>query len=88
MARADSVLQVSVSANKELYRKLRKEDAEMCAALKEIMKEDFDEAEARGESRLATLISKLFSLNRIDDAQRCSSDIEFREKLYKEFKLA
>ena len=87
-ARADSVLQVSVSANKELYRKLRKEDTEMCAALKEIMKEDFDEAEARGENKLAALISRLFSMNRLEDAQRCSSDAEFRERLYKEFQLA
>ena len=64
----------------------------MCEALKEIMKEDFDEAEirgeARGENRLGTLISKLFSLNRLDDAKRCATDPEFREKLYREFQLA
>ena len=60
----------------------------MCAALKEIMKEDFDEAEARGENRLAALISRLFSLNRVEDAQRCSLDAEFRERLYKEFQMA
>ena len=87
-SKADSVLQVSVSANKELYRKLRKEDAAVCEALKEIMKEDFDEAEVRGENRLGTLISKLFSLNRLDDAKRCATDPEFREKLYREFQLA
>ena len=50
-ARADSVLQVIVSANRALYRQIRGEDSKMCQALRELMKEDIEEAEARGEAR-------------------------------------
>ena len=51
LARADAVLQVSASANTEMYRRIYKEGLEMCQALREIMKEDFDAVEARGEAR-------------------------------------
>ena len=47
-ARVDAILQVSVSANKELYEKIYKGEPEMCQALREIMEEDFRKAEARG----------------------------------------
>ena len=47
LARADSVLQVSVSANRELYRQISGEDSEMCQALREIMKEEFEKTEER-----------------------------------------
>ena len=40
-ARVDSILQVSVSANYELYQDIHKEDI-MCEALKDLMKDDFD----------------------------------------------
>ena len=52
--RADSILQVSSSANKELYRAIYKEEPEMCEALMEIMKEDIDEKvnEGRIEGRI------------------------------------
>jgi len=53
-ARVDAVLQVSVSANKELYREIYKGEPEMCQALKEIMEEDFKKAEAKGANRLLT----------------------------------
>ena len=46
------------------------------------------EGRVEGESRLGALMAKLFSLNRMDDARRCTTDVEFREKLYKEFQLA
>ncbi len=39
----DAVLQVSVAANDELYRKIRRETA-MCEALRELMKDDIEEA--------------------------------------------
>ena len=42
MDRADSVLQVSISANRALYRRIYKEDTAMCEALLEIMKDDID----------------------------------------------
>ena len=106
--RVDAILQVSASANRALFRRIRKEDSEMCQALREIMKEDFEEAEARGEargeakgvkkglkqgvekgeSRLGSLIMKLKEAGRADDVYRAAEDPAFRQKLYKEFKLA
>lgn len=41
----DAILQVSVSANKDFYERLRRYDKIMCDALKELMKEDFDKKE-------------------------------------------
>ena len=76
----------------------------MCQALREIMKEDFEEAEARGEakgvkkglkqgvekgeSRLGSLMTKLEEVGRTADAFRAAKDPVYRKKLYKEFKLA
>ena len=72
----------------------------MCQALREIMKEDFEEAEAKGvkkglkqgvekgESRLGSLIMKLKEAGRADDVYRAAEDPAFRQQLYKEFKLA
>ena len=45
----DGVYQVSVSANRESYDRLMKEDPEMCEALRDLMKEEFEMTEARGE---------------------------------------
>ena len=52
----DSVLQASVSANKDVYEMVRR-DNPMCEALRELMKDDIEAAEARGEARgiLATI---------------------------------
>ena len=47
---ADAVLQVSVSSNTELYEQLRKEKT-MCKALNDLMKDELDAREARGEAR-------------------------------------
>ena len=41
----DAVLQASVSANKEVYEAIRRRDKVMCEALRELMKEDFEEQE-------------------------------------------
>ena len=46
------------------------------------------EGREEGENRLNMLMAKLFSLNRLEDAKRCTKDAEYREKLYREFKLA
>ena len=43
--------------------------------------------EKEGENKLGKLIAKLFSLNRLDDAKRCSEDEEYRDKLYIEFEM-
>ena len=64
----------------------------MCQALREIMKEDIEQAEekgmAKGESLLGSLIKQLKEAGRVDDAFRAAEDPAFRQKLYKEFKLA
>ena len=46
----DAVLQVSVSANRELYEQIREETG-MCQALRELMKDEFEDAEKRAEKR-------------------------------------
>ena len=45
----DSIFQVSVSTNRQLYNEMTKEDKKMCEALKDLLKEDFAAAEARGK---------------------------------------
>ena len=53
----DAVLQVSVSANKDIYEAIRRCDKAMCDALRELMKEDFEkqEQETKQEILLATI---------------------------------
>ena len=46
----DAIFQVSISANKESYARLIKEDPDMCEAMRDLMKEDFARVEARGIS--------------------------------------
>jgi len=76
----------------------------MCQALREIMKEDFEAAEARGlekgmlegmekgmekgENQLSSLITRLKELGRTDDVFKAAADKQYRDKLYKEFKMA
>lgn len=45
----EAVLQVSVKANDALYREIRR-DANMCDALRELMKDDLEDARKLGES--------------------------------------
>ena len=47
----DAIFQVSISANKESYARLIKEDPDMCEAMRDLMKEDFARVEAIGEAR-------------------------------------
>ncbi len=53
----DAVLQVSVSANKEIFEAIRRCDKVMCEALRELMKEDFEkqERETKQETLLETI---------------------------------
>ena len=44
-------------------------------------KEGRKEGRAEGETRLSALMSKLFSLDRFEDAKRCTDDPDYREKL-------
>ncbi len=43
----DAVLQVSATANRELYEKIRG-DSEMCEALRELMKDDIEKEKEQG----------------------------------------
>ena len=56
----DSVFQVSVSANREIYDRMRKEDPKMCEALKDLMKDElkdeFEKAEEKGRILEAVVI--------------------------------
>ena len=47
--KVEAVLQVSVKANDELYREIKR-DANMCDALRELMKDDLEDARKLGES--------------------------------------
>ena len=55
----DAVLQVSVSANKELYEEVRR-DEKMCQALKELMKDEI--AEERADERTGTVADNIKEL--------------------------
>ena len=63
----------------------------MCAALKEIMKEDFYEAETKGEAKgaekMARLLNRLYEDGRKDEAQRVGTDPVLREKLYADYQI-
>ena len=65
-------------------KELREDVGKMCNYSDAILKL----GEQKGENLLAALLEKLFSQNRIEDAKRCTTDKEYREKLYKEFQLA
>lgn len=60
---ADAVLQVSVSANQELYEEIRRNSV-MCEALRELMKDEIKGAveEATRETRQNTVLASIKSL--------------------------
>ena len=51
------------------------------------LKKGLSEGRKMEAERMGTLMTKLKSLGRVDDAFRAASDTEYRESLYKEFKL-
>ena len=53
----DAVLQVSVSANKELYDEIKRRDKDMCQAMKELMKEEI--AEERADAKRDTTLENI-----------------------------
>ena len=42
---------------------------------------------AKGENKVASLMDRLFSLDRFEDAQRAAKDEDYRNLLFKEFKI-
>lgn len=65
----DAVLQVSVSANKEIFEAIRRCDKVMCDALRELMKEDFEKQER--ETKQETLLEAIRNLM---ETMKCSAD--------------
>ena len=65
----DAVLQVSVSANKEIFEAIRRCDKVMCEALRELMKEDFEKQER--ETKQETLLEAIRNLM---ETMKCSAD--------------
>ena len=55
--------------------------------LSEGRKEGLSEGRKMEAERMGTLMTKLKSLGRVDNAFRAASDAAYRESLYKEFKL-
>ena len=56
----------------------------MCQALRELMKDDFDRTEQRGEQNAANLINYLWENGRGEDAKKAAKDKDFFNKLLKE----
>ena len=46
-----------------------------------------EEGGEEGETRLATLLNRLFADNRMEDARLVLTDKNLREKLYREYKM-
>lgn len=82
---ADAVLQVSVSANRKMYDRIRRSDFDMCDALRELFKDELEDAEKRGEERVKLLYSKLKEDGCEEDIFQALSDSEKLKELYKEY---
>ena len=100
---ADAVLQVSISANKDMYGEIRRSDPTMCDALRELFKDELEDAHESGRtegrkegreegrkeemSRLSELYRKLAKENRCEELLQALVNPEVLEKLYEEFGL-
>ena len=90
---ADAVLQVSVSANRKMYDQIRRSDFDMCEALRELFKDELEDAEKRGEilgekrgeNRVILLYSKLKEDGREEELLQALNSPESRKELYKEY---
>jgi hypothetical protein len=92
---AEAILQVSISANKKLYKKL-KEEFDMCQALQDLMKDEIEErinegignavnkAVSNTTERLNKLNALLLKTERYDDLKRSTEDKDFQDKLLEE----
>ena len=94
-ARIDAILQVSVSANAELYEKVKGE-LSMCQAMEKLMEPEIRKARTdalaegamKGENKLGQLVLKLISLGRNQDIEKVANDPTYREQLYTELGIA
>ena len=65
----------------------QKEVADMLSMISYAEENGIKKGEKKGENRLGTLMNILLKNKRYSDAQKASEDEEYREKLYKEYKL-
>ena len=86
---ADAVLQVNVSANKEIFDQVRKDNIIMCEALRELFKDELEDAHEKGksdgENRLKSLYAKLEQDGRREEIFQALSNPDILKKLYKEY---
>lgn len=80
---ADAVLQVSVSANQRVYNEVRR--TTKMDALKELFKEELEDAERKGENRINILYNRLDRDGRKEDIFRAIKNPEVLQKLFKEY---
>lgn len=91
----DAILQVSVSANYDLYNELKRRYPEMCEAMKTLMKDEMMEAQKKGEAvgEKKGILETLFGLVKdgilsvSDAAKRANMNVADFEKAYKTFLL-
>lgn len=91
----DAILQVSVSANYDLYNELKRRYPEMCEAMKTLMKDEMMEAQKKGEKKgeKKGVLETLFGLVKdgilsvSDAAKRANMNVAEFEKAYKMFLL-
>ena len=63
------------------------ETVNMCEALEELYEDGVEDGNKTVENYFATLTEKLLKDSRIDDLGRATSDLKFRNALYKEYPL-
>lgn len=63
------------------------ETVNMCKALEELYEDGVEDGIKTGENYFATLTEKLLKDSRIDDLGRATSDLKFRNALYKEYHI-
>ncbi|MBR1709270.1 MAG: hypothetical protein IJ719_10640 [Clostridia bacterium] len=82
------VKELSVVCNLGEYIARKSKEQGRMEGFAEGLAEERLEGRMEGERLIGTLMDKLFSLGRVDDAKRCTTDVDFRNALYKEFQLA
>ena len=65
----------------------KSEVTNMCEVLDRVEARGIEIGEAKGENKLAALMDKLFSLGRLEDAQKAVKDENFRARLFQEFQI-
>ncbi len=83
---AEAVLKASIAANSKLYEKVRRE-GNMYDSLRELMKEDLEQAKEEGEDRLGKLISLMIAANDNEAIEKVSTDKNVREEYYAKYNV-